>query len=78
MLAWWRSAYRTTSRSGEITANKFSLHAAKRRNYLALLSEHADRHQLRVLGYCLMPNHVHVVAVPERFDSLAKALVARS
>ena len=48
--------------------------SSQRRNYLALLSEHADRHQLRVLGYCLMPNHVHVVAVPERFDSLAKAL----
>lgn len=46
---------------------------SQRRTYLALLAEHAARHQLRVLGYCLMPNHVHVIAVPERLDSLAKA-----
>ena len=28
---------------------------------------------MRILGYCLMPNHVHVIAVPERETSLARA-----
>ena len=27
---------------------------------------------MQILAYCLMPNHVHVVAIPERVDSLAK------
>lgn len=39
--------------------------------YLSLLREHADRHRLRILGYCLMTNHVHVLAVPDRDDALA-------
>jgi putative transposase len=29
---------------------------------------------MSVLGYCLMNNHVHVIAVPEREDSLSKTL----
>ena len=45
---------------------------AQRRHYLALLGEHADRRKLRILGWCLMPNHVHVVAVPELETSLAQ------
>jgi len=42
--------------------------------YLALLKAHAEQQRLRILGYCLMTNHVHLLAVPERPDSLAKAL----
>jgi putative transposase len=45
-----------------------------RRLYLDLLAEHARKHDLNLLAYCLMTNHVHLVAVPERLDSLAKAL----
>ena len=45
---------------------------SQRRSYLALLARHVVPHQLRVLGYCLMPNHVHVIAVPVRLDSMAK------
>jgi putative transposase len=41
-----------------------------RRFYLDLLT----RHGTRILGYCLMTNHVHLVAVPERENSLAHAL----
>ena len=41
--------------------------------YLASLAEHAPRHGVRLLGFCLMSNHVHFIAVPERPDSLAKA-----
>ena len=39
--------------------------------YLKLLSEHATRYGTRILGYCLMTNHVHLVAVPDRENSLA-------
>ncbi|MBI4559227.1 MAG: transposase, partial [Candidatus Hydrogenedentes bacterium] len=45
-----------------------------RRVYLALLREQARRFEFRVEGYCLMSNHVHVVGVPEREESLAKAI----
>ena len=42
--------------------------------YLKLLREHSESHQLHVWGYCLMDNHVHLIAVPMREDSLAKTL----
>jgi len=45
-----------------------------RRLYLDLLCHHGARSGARFLGYCLMTNHVHLVAVPEREDSLARAL----
>jgi putative transposase len=44
-----------------------------RRLYLELLGRHAGRCGARVLAYCLMTNHVHLVAVPEQEDSLAEA-----
>lgn len=34
------------------------------RQYLDRLLEYTDRHQVCVLAYCLMPNHVHLVLVP--------------
>jgi putative transposase len=45
-----------------------------RRIYLMLIGEYADRHRLDVWAYALMPNHVHLVAVPEHNDSLACAI----
>jgi len=42
--------------------------------YLRLLAEEAQRRHLDVLGYCLMPNHVHIVATPRTEAALAKAL----
>ena len=44
---------------------------ALRRAYLQLLSEHAAGNGLRLLAYCLMTNHVHIVAVPEADSSMA-------
>jgi len=38
--------------------------------YLDLLAEAAERHGVEVWSYCLMPNHVHVVAVPRDADAL--------
>ena len=40
--------------------------------YLTLLRRACQRHGVNVWAYCLMRNHVHVIAVPEREDSLAR------
>lgn len=45
-----------------------------REAYLAILAKQAARHGLRILGYGLMPNHVHLVAVPRDSAALAKAV----
>ena len=45
-----------------------------RRLYLQLLGEYGRRYGLELVGYCLMTNHVHLVAIPRREDSLAKAV----
>ena len=45
-----------------------------RSTYLGLLGEYARVAELRIVGYCLTTNHVHLIAIPEREDSLAKAL----
>ena len=42
--------------------------------YLSLLSGYAADHGLRILGYCLMTNHIHLIAVPGHADSLARAV----
>jgi REP element-mobilizing transposase RayT len=42
--------------------------------YLRLLQKYAGQHGLAVWAYCLMTNHVHLVAVPEREQSLGRAL----
>lgn len=42
--------------------------------YLRMLKKYATQHGLAVWAYCLMPNHIHIVAVPEREKSLAAAL----
>ena len=42
--------------------------------YLRFLKEESTRHGLHIVGYCLMTNHVHIVAIPETADSLQKAI----
>ncbi len=42
-----------------------------RRAYLQLLTEHAAASRLQVLSYCLMTNHVHIVAIPETNAAMA-------
>ena len=42
--------------------------------YLQLLQRHCQMYCLDLLGYCLMSNHVHLIAVPRKSDSLAAAL----
>ena len=45
-----------------------------RLTYLGLLCEYSRPAGLRLIGYCLMTNHVHLIVVPEREDSLARGV----
>ena len=47
---------------------------ADRFTYLALLREYSQLYGLSLLGYCLMSNHVHLIAVPHSPDSLSQSL----
>ena len=42
--------------------------------YLKILRFQAQKEKLKIWCYCLMDNHVHLVAVPETPDSLVKAI----
>ena len=42
-----------------------------RRTYLRLLQQNLVQTETRLFGYCLMTNHVHLMALPEREDSLS-------
>lgn len=44
-----------------------------RRVYLDLVCHNAQRFEVALLGYCLMSNHVHWIAVPDHADSLGRA-----
>lgn len=48
--------------------------AEDRTAYLDVLRTQCRKHGVRVLGYCLMTNHVHLIAVPSREDSLHLAV----
>ena len=43
-------------------------------NYLKFLEEYSKNYQLKIVSYCLMPNHVHLIVIPQRHDSLAGAI----
>ncbi|MCF7887647.1 MAG: transposase [Candidatus Omnitrophica bacterium] len=42
--------------------------------YLKLLRQYSAKNNLSVAAYCLMPNHVHIVAIPSNKEGLAKAI----
>jgi putative transposase len=42
--------------------------------YLKLLREYTREHRLHIWAWCLMSNHVHLLAVPDASDSLSRAL----
>jgi putative transposase len=48
--------------------------SSERLVYLQLLQQYVELHGLYLLGYCLMSNHVHLVLVPRKAESLALAL----
>jgi putative transposase len=45
-----------------------------RETYLGLLRDFGERYGVKFWGYCLMPNHVHLIAVPRNAESLALAI----
>lgn len=45
-----------------------------RKEYLHLLKQQGVRFGVRFISYCLMTNHVHLIAIPEKTDSLAHAI----
>jgi len=42
------------------------------KQYLSWLKEYSDKNSLDIWAYCLMPNHVHFICVPQNIDSLAR------
>jgi len=42
--------------------------------YLDLIAEWCTAYSVELWGYCLMPNHVHLILVPENEESLALAV----
>src|ERR1700739_4512659 len=45
-----------------------------RRVYLDLLRQSAERSEIELIGYCLMSNHVHLIAIPNKANVLGLAL----
>jgi len=48
-------------------------HDADREFYLRLLRRHCALQSVRITGYCLMGNHVHLLAIPANAAGLARA-----
>jgi putative transposase len=42
--------------------------------YLELMSEWCSKYNVKIWAYCLMPNHIHLIAVPETKDGLNLAI----
>jgi putative transposase len=47
---------------------------ADRITYLQLLRQYSELYRLSLLGYCLMSNHVHLIAVPRTDEALSQTL----
>src|SRR3984885_2651149 len=56
-------------------ARRFILDSdADRRVYLDLLRQSAERSEIELIGYCLISNHVHLIAIPNKANVLGLAL----
>ena len=42
--------------------------------FLKFLKQQSEKFGMRIDGYCLMTNHIHIVATPRKEDSLAKTM----
>jgi putative transposase len=45
-----------------------------KRFYLEVLRRYKDKYKMKILAYCLMGNHVHILAIPEKETSLARGI----
>lgn len=73
-------------RIGRIAVKNYPHHITQRGNYrhmvfidkpdyekyLGWLDMYARKYSLLFIAYCLMPNHIHYIAIPEKDDSMAK------
>lgn len=50
------------------------LDSADYKKYLSLLSEFTQRYQVEIWSYCLMPNHIHLLAVPRISEGLSRGI----
>jgi len=44
------------------------------RFYLKSLQRYKDKYKMKILAYCLMGNHAHIFAIPEKETSLARGI----
>ena len=44
------------------------------REYIALMADSCRRYEVDVWAYCLMPNHVHFIALPSQPDSFRHSM----
>jgi putative transposase len=42
--------------------------------FLKILKEQSDKYGLIIDGYCLMTNHIHIIATPRKKDSLSRTM----
>ena len=42
--------------------------------YMDLMAEWCDKRGVQIWAYCLMPNHTHLIAVPEKKESLRRGI----
>jgi putative transposase len=70
------------ARSARVVAPGFPQHVTQRGNrrqqtffgdednqrYVELMAEWCNALEVEILAYCLMPNHVHLIAVPQSAD----------
>jgi len=47
-----------------------------RKFYLKILKKYSDQWNFDVWAYCLMPNHIHILAVPRKEESFARGIGA--
>ena len=45
-----------------------------RQLYLSMLAQYSEENELELLGWCLMSNHVHLLAIPHDEHAMAQAL----
>ena len=36
------------------------------KHYISLIKKYKKRYKIKVFGYCLMPNHIHIIIQPEK------------
>lgn len=53
---------------------KVFFHEDDYNQYLRLLNSYSQRFKVDILAYCLMPNHIHLIAVPHKDGNLAQAI----